>query len=437
MQYLLRKGLEIGIEGCARSESVKRTDIGRVALTGSDYGDVRPRVEVAVGDRVRAGQTLFRHRRYPEICYVAPASGVVRVLSRGSRRRLESLVIDVHRDQPIRFSPFDREGLSGLDSETVRARLLESGFWGVLRARPYDRVPGPEVRPRAVFVTAMDTQPLAPDPMLIIDREPDLFRDGLTVLSRLGAAAVHVCVASGSQVALPQAETIKLAEFAGPHPAGLPGTHIHALDYTIGPAADLWHIGYQDVIDIGRLFTTGSASFERVIGVVGPAVTAPQLVRVPVGASLGELLEGRIEDGAAGFSGGVLGGRAGAAYLGRFHNQVTVLAAARIKVHAWQQALELLWHGRTATATVRNEPQPSRKPAGMLPLKQFDDVWPFATPTAALLRALLTGDEEAALALGCLGLAEDDLALCNYVCAAGQDYAAALRRVLDRLAASE
>ena len=428
MRFRIKNGFDIPLEGAPESAAVTIARTGRVALVGTDYADLRPFLVVEAGDRVRAGETVFSDRRCPEIRVTAPSSGVVRDIRWRRRHRLESVIIDVNDDPPIEFERFANVALSELPARVVRERLLEAGLWVALRARPYEYIPATEIEPRAIFITAIDTNPLAPEPFTVISGQADDFCNGVTVISNLTRGNTYVCTASGRNVELPDLQNVTQVEFDGPHPAGLPGTHINALE-NVGDIPDLWHIGYQDVIAIGQLFTQGIASQQRVVGVCGPGARTPRLLRVPVGAELSELLRDEQKSGCRLISGSVLSGHQAPGFLGRYHNQVTLLPHKEREAGRFRKIARMIWRGNTgldraASCALHGYP------SGMLPLEDFDRVWPYRAPPAALLRSLLSGDTDSAIELGCQGLAEEDLALCTYVCVAKHDYGLALRRTL-------
>jgi Na+-transporting NADH:ubiquinone oxidoreductase subunit A len=428
MRFRIRNGFDIPLDGAPESTAAAIVRTRRVALVGTDYADLRPSLAVEKGDRVRAGETVFSGRRHPDIHVTAPASGVVRDIYWRRRHRLKSVVIDVNDDPPIEFECFGATDLSELPARVVRERLLESGLWVALRARPYEFIPAPDIEPRAIFLTAIDPTPLAPDPFTQISAQANDFSNGITVISRLTRGNTYVCTASEQKIDLPEIQNVTQVEFDGPHPAGLPGTHIHALE-KVSAIPDLWHIGYQDVIAIGQLFTRGIASQQRVIGVCGPGARSPRLLRVPVGAELAELLRDECKPDCRMISGSVLSGHQAPGFLGRYHNQVTLLPYEARKAVRLANIARMIWRGNTGLDRAASCAMHGF-PGGMLPLEEFERVWPYRMAPAALLRSLLSGDTERAIELGCLGLAEEDLALCTYICVAKHDYAQALRRTL-------
>lgn len=428
MRIRIRNGFDIPIDGDAASTVTAEPAISRAAVIGVDYGDLWPALAVGSGESVRAGQLLFSDRKQPDVRFTAPVSGVVDEVRLGRGGRLLALVLNRNDDPPVAWEPLGGQGWTELSASTVRARLLESGLWVALRARPYARIAPPDVTPRAVFVTAIDTNPLAPDPTVAIAADAENFRAGVAILSCLSDGPTYVCAAPRAEIPVPDAERISRVEFAGPHPAGLPGTHIHALEPSIGNVPDLWYIGYQDAIAIGCLFRRGQLMTHRTIAVCGPGCSDPVLVRAPVGAAISQLTPTVVDARSRVVSGSVLDGHSLPEFLGRYHNQITMLPErAADTPRAATYLRRSFFH--PLKRLVRSTAQHG-SPGGMLPLESFDEVWPFSTPAAALLRALLIGDTEQSLELGCRGLAEEDLALCTYVCAGKSDFGAALRQVL-------
>ena len=202
--------------------------VKRIALVGPDYVGMRPTMEVETGDRVKAGQVCFSDKKTPGVLYTAPGSGKITAINRGEKRAFLSLEIELDGDESETFADHTLGAIKDLDRKTVVDQLVRSGFWTSLRKRPFSRVPSPESTADAIFVTAIDTNPLAADPAVVLADRADDFAAGLAVLTRLGAKQVYLCKAAGAQIPAAPAG-VETAEFTGPHPAGLPGTHIHFL----------------------------------------------------------------------------------------------------------------------------------------------------------------------------------------------------------------
>ena len=414
MHIPIRRGFDIVVSGAPRQVVADGAEVTSVALLGADFPEIRPALSVEVGDRVAAGQTLFVDRRRPEIAFTSPAAGIVAAIGRGHKRTLDTLVIDLEGDN----AEFFAASPGALSRGGVRELLLKSGLWPTFRTRPFGRVPDPGAVPNSIFVTAMDTNPLAADAAVVLQSHAESFRSGLDALIMLTDGPIFVCQSPGPALADESKECIRCVRFDGRHPAGLPGTHIHRLA-PVGGSRVVWHIGYQDVIAIGHLLVTGRLWTERVVALAGPGVRDPRLVRTRLGASLDDLTEG--ERGDRDFrivSGSVLGGRE-AGFLGRYHTQVSVLPAVRET--ARQPILTRLF------GDGRNVPPP------LIPLAAFERAMALDILPVPLLRALSVGDAETAERLGCLQLIEEDMALLSYVCASKTDYGALLRSVLDNL----
>jgi Na+-transporting NADH:ubiquinone oxidoreductase subunit A len=316
-----KKGLDLPIAGAPEPVIESGPEVRSVAVLGDDYPGMKPTMHVQEGDRVTRGQVLFSDKKNDGVHYTAPAAGTVRAIHRGAKRALLSVVVDVEGDETESFERYEAGDLAGLDRARVVENLRASGLWTALRTRPFSKVPGLEGEPHSIFVTAIDTSPLAGDPALVINEHPTAFRAGLDVLARLTPGKVFVCHAPEAR--LPEAGDPRITPqaFAGIHPAGLPGTHIHFLD-PVGPHKTVWFIGAQDVIAIGFLFLEGSLWTERVVALGGPGVRRPRLLRTRLGVNLVDLTRGELADGEQRvISGSVLAGYAAdhpVEFLGRY-----------------------------------------------------------------------------------------------------------------------
>jgi Na+-transporting NADH:ubiquinone oxidoreductase subunit A len=443
--FKIRRGLDLRIAGAPREQIDRGSRIRHVAVLGPDYPGMKPTLLVRELDEVRKGQPLFEDKKAEGIVYTAPAAGTVTAINRGLRRVLQSVVIAVgDESDELTFASYGSGALATLKREEIQAQLVESGQWTAIRSRPFGRVPTPGSVPHSIFVTAIDTNPLAPDPAILITEQETGFRDGLTVLGRLTDGPVWLCRAPGARFRSFAGDRVREAVFAGVHPAGNPGTHIHFLD-PVGLHKTVWTVGYQDVIAIGRLFTAGRLHTERVVALAGPQVVNPRLLRTRSGASLDDLTAGELKPGENRvISGSVFNGHAARgplAYLGRLANQVTVLREGKerrllgylspgIDRHSvFNIYLSRLLQGKVFevdTSTNGSE-------RAIVPLGQYEEVMPLDILPTQLLRAIVVGDDDGARALGALELVEEDLALCSYVCAGKYDYGPILRDVLTRI----
>ncbi|CZZ77281.1 Na(+)-translocating NADH-quinone reductase subunit A [Enterobacter hormaechei] len=442
--FRIRKGLDLPISGVPEQHVTTGASIHHVAIVGDDYVGMRPAMLVQEGDRVIKGQALFEDKKNPGVMFTAPASGTVAAIHRGERRVLQSVVIQIEGDEKREFARFDAADLATLSHDAVQTQLLESGLWTALRTRPYSKTPVPDTVPAAIFVTAIDTNPLSADPQPLILAERKAFDAGLTVLTRLTPGKVHVCQASGGKLGGHPQGQVAFNEFAGPHPAGLVGTHIHFLE-PVSLTKQVWHLNYQDVIAIGKLFTTGELCAERIIAIGGPQATQPRLVRTLLGADLTALLAGETKEGENRIiSGSVLSGRHATgpmAWLGRFHLQVSVVLEGREKeLFGWvlpgaeKYSVTRTTLGHFLRRKLFNfSTSTNGGERAMVPIGNYERVMPLDILPTVLLRDLLAGDTDGAQALGCLELDEEDLALCTYVCPGKYEYGPVLREVLTRI----
>ena len=308
---------------------------------------------------------------------------------------------------------------------------------------PFSKVPSVDSEPSAIFITAIDTNPLAVDPLKVIVGDEASFEDGISVLSKLTQGKVFLCKADGASISAPKFENLEVAEFSGKHPAGNPGTHIHFLN-PVGANNQVWSIGYQDVIAIGKLFVTGKLYTDRVISLAGPQVQNPRLLKTRIGADLEQLTAGELLEGENRIiSGSVWGGAQASGafgYLGRIHNQVTVLKEGRERplLHyltpgANRQSILPIYLSAFKNKLFNFTTSTNGSERAMVPIGQYEKVMPLDILPTQLLRALAVGDTDMAQKLGCLELDEEDLALCTYVCAGKYEYGPILRDCLNTI----
>lgn len=440
----IKKGLDLPIAGVPAQVVEDGPVIHHVAVLGEEYIGMRPSMLVKEGEQVKKGQILFEDKKNPGVFFTSPACGTIIKINRGKRRVLQSIVIEINGDEQIVFNRYDNNQIDTLTYQQVEANLLQSGLWTALRTRPFSHTPVPGTSPKAIFVTAMDTRPLAADPLLIIATEETAFNNGLKVLTKLTEGKIYVCHGNGNLVKLTDNEKIIYKQFIGPHPAGLVGTHIHFLE-PVSIEKTVWHLNYQDVIAIGKLFTTGHLYSDRVISLAGPQVKKPRLVRTCLGADLYELTDGELKIGENRIiSGSILWGNKcddTRGYLGRFHNQVSVLSEGREKeLFGWiAPGINKFTITRTTLGHFLKNKQfnftttTNGSERSMVPIGNYERIMPLDIMITHLLRDLLVGDLASSQQLGCLELDEEDLELCTYVCPAKYEYGPVLREVLARI----
>ncbi len=442
----ITRGLDLPLEGEPTQTIEDGRPIKTVAVMGPDYIGMKPTMAVAEGESVKKGQLLFHDKKTPGVQYTAPAAGKVSAIIRGAKRVFHSLVIELEGEAEQEFTSHDKTDLTDLNREQVRENLVESGLWTAFRTRPFSKVPVPESVPHSIFVTAIDTNPHAANPAEVFRAKPEYefpFIYGLQVLRHLTDGEVYLCKRNDEKIPYGDLKFLEVEDFSGPHPAGLPGTHIHFLD-PVGPNKTVWTVNYQDVIAIGQLFTTGKLWTERVISLGGPVVERPRLIRTQLGANLLELTEGELKEGEHRLiSGSVLSGRQVVEpfqFLSRYHLQVSALREGNEReMFGWLMpgfetfsitqlfASAIFGRGKKFALTTSQ----GGSPRSMVPVESYEKVVPMDMLPTQLLRALIVDDTELAQALGCLELDEEDLALCTYVCPGKYEYGPLLRKNLN------
>lgn len=448
--FQLKKGLDLPISGQPEQKVVDGPAIKTVALVGDDYVGMKPTMAVQEGDSVRLGQLLFEDKKNEGVRFLSPAAGKVLAVNRGAKRKFESIVIEIDGEAAETFPKFDDHYLHNVEREKIVENLLASGLWSALRTRPYGKNPSPTSSPNSLFITAIDTNPLAADPSVVL-KLPEYdrwFTAGMQALSTLPTGPTFLSKGIGANIPGSDQECVVTAQFAGPHPAGLPGTHIHLLD-PVNENKTNWYVGYQDVVAIGHLFLTGTLMTERIVSVAGPAVSEPKLVRSRVGAAIGEITAGFLpavdEAKYRVISGSALSGRIAKSpvdYLGRFHNQVTVLqegnqrdllgwampgfkkfSVTRAFASAFGKSEDKVPFTTSTEGSVR----------AIVPIGSYERVMPLDIVATPLMKALAVQDTDTAAMLGCLELEEEDLALCTFACPGKNDYGSLLRKCLTHI----
>lgn len=443
----IKKGLDLPIQGAPRQAIETGAQARSAALLGDDYVGMKPTLFVQVGDRVKKGQKLFEDKKNPGVLFTSPVSGVVRAIHRGDRRVFQSVVVDCEGDDQVQFSSYQAKPIDSYSVEEVQELLVESGWWTALRTRPFSKSPALNTRPVALFVTATETRPLGADPEVVLARHLEDFKAGLRVLAKLPTRGLHVVTRPNSVVRLDEMPSVQHTAFTGPHPAGNVGTHLHFLN-PVSPKVVAWHVNYQDVIAMGRLFSNGEYFNQRVVAIAGPAVREPRLVQTFIGADL-EHLTSNESSLAPGLyrtvSGSVFGGRTANpgpfGYLGRFHLGITLLReGGQREFLGWQSPGLEKYSVKNSFVSRLFSGKKFAFHTGMygskraiVPIGSYEKVMPLDILITYLLRELMAGNTEQAAKLGALELDEEDLSLCTFVDPCKNEYGPALRSTLTTL----
>jgi len=443
----IKKGLDIPIYGTPAEAIVDSKKSRSVAILGNDYVGMKPTMLVEEGEQVKLGQPLFEDKKNPGVLFTSPAGGKVESINRGERRALQSVVIEVNQnEEEVGFDLFTEEQINEISPDSIRKQLITSGLWTSFRTRPYSKIPSIDSLPSNIFISALDTEPLSPDPLSIINVDKEYFEFGILVLKKLVDCFIHISVEDKSKLFLDECEQLKIHEFSGPHPAGLVGTQMHF----ISPASLSninWTIGYQDVTAIGKLFKTGRLSVDRYISLAGPQVIEPTYVKTRLGACTDELTAGELTQRENRvISGSVISGREAIgpyAYLGRYHNQISVVAEPNSKDREFMNWLTpgprkfskipLFLSSILPKKTFKFKALMNGSDRPIIPIGVYEEVLPLNVLPAMLLRNVVLMDTEKIQALGGLELDEEDLSLCSYVCPGKYDFGSLLRAGLNKI----
>lgn len=450
--HKIKQGLTLPIAGEPAQTIDTAPQPSRVAVVSADFHGVKPTMAVAVGDVVTRGQLLFDDKKHPGVRHTAPASGKIVAIHRGDKRAFQSVVIELDSDEKAgkgRTKPFEAysgKHPSSLNRDQVRELLLESGSWVALRARPFGLVARPTDRPHSIVVSVLDTNPFAADASVVLKGQEDHFERGLVAVGKLTDGDVFVCAGPRqAAVATPKEGRFKVEQFDGPHPAGTPGFQIHTVD-PVDRNKIVWYVNYQDVIAIGKLFATGELDVSRVVGLGGPPVKNPRLLRTRLGARLSEILSGETDgEDLRIISGSVFSGRVAGddveGYLGRYHQQISVLREGREReLLGWAMpgagkfsALRAFVSSLMGSKRFALDTSTNGSVRAIVPLGLYEKVFPFDMVPSYLLRSIVMQDIEMSEQLGVLELDEEDLALCSFVCPGKIEYGAHLRELLTTL----
>ena len=460
----ISKGLDIPIKGAVKITNYqdRLSAINKIAIIGCDYNGMRPQMDIQIGSKVSLGDQLFSDKKNPKVIYTAMGSGTVTAINRGDKRLFISLEIELdhkldnlHRTQaftePVDLSQKHNDKLS----ETIKQKLLSSGLWTSLRTRPFSKVPSCDSIPDGIFVSTIDTRPLAIDPGIIIAKNPKQFKYGLQTLHLLTKRPIYLNSALNQSIPGVELSYVQHHIWEGKHPAGLVGTHMHFF-LPVSSTRTNWHIGYQDIIAIGYLLSEGKLFVDRYVGVCGPSCDNPRIVKTRIGASLNQTIDlnpdrsiskpDQSKSNLRIISGSVLAGRSGSVscvnYLSRYDNQITMISEGTNRdfflTKGWLSpgfdkfSILGTYLGKFLPGfqfPMTTSTQGSKR--AMVPIGMYEKVMPMDIIPTYLLRALISKDTERAQELGALELDEEDLSLCTFVCSGKYEYGPLLRANLE------
>ena len=443
----LKKGFDIALEGDAAKQRIN-VQAKTFAVQPPNFRGIAPipKMEVEVGDEVKAGDPLFFDKQQPDIKFVAPVSGEIIAINRGEKRAITEVVILADKKQQyLQLSPPD---LNSCSREELQAFLMDCGGWAVLRQRPFQLIPAPGDVPRDIFISTFDTAPLAPDLNYAVEGRGKDFQKGLDVLARLTDGQVWLGLdARGQKAPSPvftQAEGVQKVWFRGKHPAGNVGVHIHHIK-PIRSGEKVWTVELQDVILLGALFNDARYDASRLVALTGAEFKQTGYVHTWPGANIADLVESNLHNEHVRLiSGDVLSGasKETSGFLDIFDNQITVLEEGDdYEMFGWlAPSYRRPTVSRTYISNLLFPKEPFQantnthgEKRAFVVTGQYEDVLPMDILVQHLFKAILTGDIERMEGLGILELAEEDVALCEFACTSKQSLQEILRDGLEMM----
>ncbi len=438
----LHKGLDVNLKGKAAKEQFLVKKPGIYALMPDDFTGMKPKVVVKEGDTVKVGDALFVDKNHPEVKVVSSVSGKVTMVERGDRRKL--LSVRVAADENQQYVDFGKRSVEQMTAQDVKQFLLETGLFAFLKQRPYDVVACPDDTPKAIFVSAFNSMPLAADFEYVLQGRESDFQTGLNVLAKL--AKTHLGVSTKqTAMALTAAKNVEVTFFDGPAPAGNVGVQINHVD-PVNKGEVVWTVGAEEVIFIGRLFNTGKLDFTRVIAFAGSEVKKPAYCQMTVGQQLTSLIEGNVTTGRTlrVVNGNVMTGQVTTAdgFLAAHATEINVIPEGddvhemfgwimpRLNDYSSSRSYCSWLMGRKEYALDARIKGGERH---LIMSGEYDRVFPMDIFPEQLVKAVIVGDIDRMEALGIYEVAPEDFALCEFVDSSKLEVQRIMRQGLDML----
>lgn len=431
MHITINKGLDLRLAGAAPDIRLDFVLPETFHIRPSDFRWLSPKLLVQAGDRVEVGSPLFHDKQDERIVIVSPVTGTVQEIVRGEKRVIEEITIardlNASMERAIHFD-------TPADGESIRKLLLQNGLWPCLRQRPYSTIPNPGAKPKSVFISCFDSNPLAPDFHVLMRSEEDDFRHGIQMLQLASdQAPIHLCMKEGGDNQIFETvENVQKHYFSGPHPAGNVGTQIHRID-PIDKGETVWFLDPQEVARIGHFFSRHVLQFGKTAALTGPAVKNTGYFDTVYGADLSALFTDNLtQENVRVISGSVLSGsKLGDSPTLAFHDrQITVIAeGGQREIFGWllpglkKWSLShtfLAWLTPKRPYAVNTSLHGGRRTVMMTDV--YDKVFPFDLMPLQLLKACEIKDIEQMEALGIYEVDSEDFALCELVCPSKKEW---------------
>ena len=438
----IRKGLDINLKGKAEKIFIKAEPSELYGVKPIDFHGLVPKLDVVVGQEVKAGTALFHDKNKPDILFTSPVNGKVKVISRGERRRILEVIVE-KTGSVIEYESFSKGDPLQMKREEVASNLLKSGLWPAIRQRPYDIIANPSDDPKAIFISAFDTAPLAPDYDLIVKDSGKEFQAGINALSRLTSGKIHLNINAeypASQV-FTGASNVQLNSFTGPHPAGNVGIQIHHID-PINKGEVVWFVSPQDVILIGRLFMNGVYDASWIIALTGSEILKPRYYKLIKGASVKNILDKNLTEICPRvISGNVLtGGKIMQdGFIGYYDSQVSVIPEGyHSEFLGWAlpgfkkySATRMFFSWLTPRKEYTIDTNINGGHRAFVMTGQYEKVVPMDIYPMQLFKAIIIEDIDLMEQLGIYEVAPEDFALCEFICTSKTEIQSIVRKGLD------
>ncbi|MCF8370778.1 MAG: Na(+)-translocating NADH-quinone reductase subunit A [Bacteroidales bacterium] len=436
----IRKGLDIKLKGKAEKtlQTVEQSDF--YAIKPTDFPGLTPKMDVKVGDEVKAGSPLFHDKYKENVLFTSPVSGKVSAINRGERRRILEIVVEA--DGKQEFEAFTHGDAGTMSREQIKDNLLKSGLWPFIRQRPYGIVANPADVPKSIHISGFDSAPLAPDMDFILQNQMSEFQKGIDALAKLTDGKVHLNL-NGENTASPLKKTnaVEQTLFEGPHPAGNVGIQIHHIE-PINKGDIVWYINPQDVVFVGRLFETGHYNVERIVALAGSEVTKPQYYRTMMGASIEPLVSKNVADGDLRYiSGNVLTGThiPKNGFIGFYDSLITVIPEGNYyEMFGWAlpgigkySTSRSFFSWLTPNKEFKVDSNFHGGERAFVMSGEYDKVFPMDILPVPLIKAILAEDIDKMEQLGIYEVIEEDMALCEFVCTSKIEVQSILRKGLE------
>ena len=443
----IHKGLDIRLQGLAEKQLKILPNSRIICVSPLDFHGLNPKLLVKEGDSVKIGDPLFFDKTNEALHFVTPASGTVKSIIRGEKRKILQVLIETNENQEYKNGA--AEDVSKLSSEELKTKMLACGLWPFIKQRPIDVIADQNQEPKAIFVSAFDSSPLAPDYNFILEGRQEDLQTGFNALCKLTKGKVHLNIDAKNDSALfSNIKGVEINKFAGKHPAGNVGTQIHHID-PINKGEYIWTINIQDLVIIGNYFNTGKLNARRTIALSGSEVSAPQYYNVLIGTNLDGILKGKVKGNHVRFiSGNVLTGdqKQQNDYLGYYHNQITVIPEGdNYKFFLTKGWLGLGFDKFSNSRLFPTFLLPKSKQfvldtntngeeRAFVVTGELERVFPFDIFPMQLVKAAMTKDIDGMENLGIYEVAPEDFALCEYVCTTKINIQDEIRKGLDIVA---